>query len=343
MKKTFLVVLVTLVCLVGAGKALAASPVWIPGVLSDTEDLVGVRYRAFANITGAKEIYLGIPVLGVAVEGDWLEYDATWVTTWSETNQITFTFGSDTLAAQVYNSNGTFNATFPSVDSAIKHLKKESAPSDINFLQITIANGDTGTTVNFNDVFLNGSSLGSFGGNGSYNWSVSDDTLSSGFTITGALRLLGGFSTTALDQSMLEIKAGYAPPNHPPVCDFAYASPASLWPPNHKFVKVNVLGVTDPDSDPITISIDSIFQDELVNGKGDGNTSPDGKGIGTSSAEVRAERSGSGNGRFYHIGFTADDGKGGSCSGEVTVSVAKSMGKKGAAIDDGALYNSTLP
>ncbi len=325
MKKTFLVILVALMCFVGAGKALADPPVWIPGVLSDTEDLVGVRYRSFAN-TADPEVYLGIPDLGLPANRT--EEDVTWV----ETNQITFTYSNTAhkLTTQIYNGIETISAEFGNV----------AATDNINFLQITIVNSDTNTTVNFNDVFLNGASLGSFGGNLRHDWSVRDDTLYQGFTITGTLRLLGTFGT---DLSMLEIKAGYAPPNHPPVCDFAYASPASLWPPNHKFNKISVLGVTDPDNDPITIRIDSIFQDEPVNGTGDGNTAPDGKGIGTSSAEVRAERAGSGNGRFYHIGFTADDGKGGTCTGAVAVSVPKNKGKKGSPIDDGARYDSTLP
>jgi hypothetical protein len=333
MKKTFLVILVALMCFVGAGKALAADPpVWIPGVLSDTEDLVGVRYRAFANITDEKEIYLGIPPdFAARTDGD---------VTWVETNQITFTYdptGKGTLTTII---NGGSPIEFTNVSDNL--AGKESTLSDINFLQITIVNSDTNTTVNFNDVFLNGASLGSFGGNLRHDWSVRDDTLYEGFAITGTVHLLGTFGTDPA-VSMLEIKAGYAPPNNPPDCSKVYPSKTSLWPPNHKFVKVNVLGVTDPDGDPITIRIDSIFQDEPVNGKGDGNTSPDGQGIGTSSAEVRAERQGSGNGRVYHIGFTADDGKGGTCSGVVLVGVPKSQGKKGGPVDDGALFNSTVP
>jgi hypothetical protein len=79
------------------------------------------------------------------------------------------------------------------------------------------------------------------------------------------------------------------------------------------------------------------------NGLGDGDTSPDGFGVGASTAEVRAERAGNGNGRSYHISFTADDGRGGACSGEVLVTVPKSRGNNGAAVDDGALYDSTVP
>jgi cell wall-associated NlpC family hydrolase len=131
--------------------------------------------------------------------------------------------------------------------------------------------------------------------------------------------------------------------NQPPVCASAGPSVASLSPPNHNLVSVNVIGVTDPESDPVVITITSIFQDEPVNGTGDGDTSPDGQGIGTPTAMVRAEAAGSGNGRVYHISFTANDSRGGVCSGKVLVSVPKSQGKNGAAVDDGALYDSTLP
>ncbi|MCA9840016.1 MAG: ExeM/NucH family extracellular endonuclease [Trueperaceae bacterium] len=131
--------------------------------------------------------------------------------------------------------------------------------------------------------------------------------------------------------------------NAPPRCDSASASTKVLWPANHQMVNISVLGVTDPDGDAFTISIDSIFQDEPVSGLGSGDTSPDGAGIGSSTAQVRAERAGNANGRYYHIGFTATDSFNSSCSGEILVSVPKSQGKKGAAVDDGALFDSTLP
>lgn len=128
--------------------------------------------------------------------------------------------------------------------------------------------------------------------------------------------------------------------NSAPVCDGAEPSISMLWPPNHQFVSIEVEGVTDPDGDPVTITIDSIFQDEAVDAPGSGNTAPDGMGIGTSTAQVRAERVGGGNGRVYHIFFTATDGNGGSCSGEVLVGVPKSPNRT--AVDDGALFDSTV-
>ena len=94
----------------------------------------------------------------------------------------------------------------------------------------------------------------------------------------------------------------------------------------------------DPDGDPLSITIDSIFQDERV--RGPGNHHPDGQGVGTSTAEVRAERDGRGDGRVYHISFTADDGLGGICMGEVLVGVPHD--RNSSPIDGGPLYDSTI-
>jgi hypothetical protein len=112
------------------------------------------------------------------------------------------------------------------------------------------------------------------------------------------------------------------PPNEIPDCSAAEPSKALLWPPNHKFVSITIDGVTDGDDDSISLTIEGITQDEELNakGKGDGNTSPDGV-IDGDTAEVRAERAGTGDGRVYEISFTADDGNGGSCTGSVTVGV----------------------
>lgn len=136
--------------------------------------------------------------------------------------------------------------------------------------------------------------------------------------------------------------------NEPPDCSNATASQSTIWPPNHKMVDITVVGVTDPDGDPVTITVDSIYQDEPVDTTGDGKFSPDGKGVGTDTAEVRAERTGSkkvpGNGRVYHIGYSATDGNGGSCptGQEVLVGVPHDQGKGSTPVDDGPLYDSTV-
>jgi hypothetical protein len=126
-------------------------------------------------------------------------------------------------------------------------------------------------------------------------------------------------------------------------CSDAVASPGLLWPPNHQMVPISVLDVIDPNGGTVTVTVTSVYQDEHVNGNGDGDTSPDATGVGTTHASVRSERAGNGDGRVYHISFSATSSSGGSCTGQVTVGVPKSQGKKGGPVDGGALYNSTLP
>ena len=128
--------------------------------------------------------------------------------------------------------------------------------------------------------------------------------------------------------------------NGAPSCDAAYTVPGYLWPPDKQLHAITVTGVTDPNGDPVTITITGIRQDEPV---GRGNLSPDGQGVGTSTAEVRSERSGKGDGRVYHIYFTATDAAGAACNGEVRVGVAHDEGGSLDAIDGGPIYDSTIP
>jgi hypothetical protein len=126
--------------------------------------------------------------------------------------------------------------------------------------------------------------------------------------------------------------------NRAPDCSAAAASPALLWPPSNKFVPVSIGGVADADGDPLTLAVTGIRQDEPV---GTGNKAPDGRGVGTATAELRAEKLGSGDGRVYHVSFTASDGHGGACTGEVRVSVPHDQARP--AVDGGPLYDSTVP
>jgi cysteine-rich repeat protein len=70
-------------------------------------------------------------------------------------------------------------------------------------------------------------------------------------------------------------------------------------------------------------------------------TCPDAAGIGTSTASVRAERDENGDGRVYHVTFRADDGRGGQCTGTVTVCVPHDMGAGATCVDQGPLTSST--
>jgi hypothetical protein len=102
-------------------------------------------------------------------------------------------------------------------------------------------------------------------------------------------------------------------------------------------VAVGISGVTDPDNNA-TITITGVFQDESTNGQGNGDTAPDAIINGDGTVFLRAERAGNGDGRVYHIHFTASDDEG-SASGVVLVKVPHS--NKSVAIDGGELFDST--
>ena len=135
--------------------------------------------------------------------------------------------------------------------------------------------------------------------------------------------------------------------NQPPDCSTAYADPGCLWPPTTQMVPINILGVTDPDGDPITVTITNITSDEATaTGKGAAGPkkAPDASGVGTSQAMLSAERSGRGDGRVYVISFTAADpaGFGFECMGTVQVNVpVKGSSTDCPAVDSGQKYDAT--
>lgn len=127
-----------------------------------------------------------------------------------------------------------------------------------------------------------------------------------------------------------------------PDCSGAAASQGVIWPPNHTMVAETIIGVTDPFGLPTTILVTGIQQDEPVETDGSGNTQPDGSGIGTATAYVRAERAGPGTGRLYFISFSATDSSGAQCTGTVQAYVPHDQGQGFVPTDTGQRYDSTL-
>ena len=133
-------------------------------------------------------------------------------------------------------------------------------------------------------------------------------------------------------------------PNRTPDCTHAFAFDFELRPANHQLVPVWISGVRDPDGDPPAIVVTRITQDEPLNGFRDGNTCPDGTGVGTAMPRVRAEHARLGDGRVYHLSFNADDGKGGTCSGTVEVCMPRhGPREERRCVDQGPLFDSTGP
>lgn len=124
--------------------------------------------------------------------------------------------------------------------------------------------------------------------------------------------------------------------NRPPDCRTVRPSPDSLWPPNHALRTVALAGATDPDGDPVTLTVTGVTQDEPLDGLGDGDTAPDAALVPGLSHQVRlrAERSGKGDGRVYRVSFEGSDGHGGTCSATVSVIVVRDRGRD-SAVDSG--------
>ncbi len=111
----------------------------------------------------------------------------------------------------------------------------------------------------------------------------------------------------------------------PPAIDDVVPTPELLWPPNHKMRPIRVTAsVSDVcDATPVC-RIVSVTSNEPVNSQGDGNTKPDWEITGDLTVDLRAERSGRGNGRLYTLEVECIDTASHSASAEAFVSVPHS-------------------
>jgi len=134
--------------------------------------------------------------------------------------------------------------------------------------------------------------------------------------------------------------------NLPPDVSRATPTTARILKLDHSFEAVGIAGVSDPEADPVTITITGVTQDEPVSGLWPGDKAPDAAGVGTSEVKLRAERDPGtpekpGNGRVYTVSFKATDPLGASTTGKVKVTVPPVLRWDSVAIDDGRKYDST--
>ncbi|MFT5113372.1 MAG: hypothetical protein ACI8P9_002703 [Parasphingorhabdus sp.] len=126
----------------------------------------------------------------------------------------------------------------------------------------------------------------------------------------------------------------------------AQPSSACLWPRDHKLLLVKITGISDTD-DNATITIDSVTQDEATNGTGIGDTAIGDTGpdavIEDGNLYLRAESSDTGDGRVYHVNFTASNANG-EKAGKIDVRVPNDQGSAScdSVIDSGENYDSIL-
>jgi uncharacterized repeat protein (TIGR01451 family) len=129
--------------------------------------------------------------------------------------------------------------------------------------------------------------------------------------------------------------------NPPPI--ITLNSPISLWPPNHKYHTVTVAQMVESVRDNCPISIDDVVielvtSDEPDDAIGDGNTINDIViGADCRSVQLRAERSGTGDGRVYTVTLRLRDSGGAVTRAYFEVSVPHSQNGDPAVKGDTAL------
>ena len=164
-------------------------------------------------------------------------------------------------------------------------------------------------------VYFDGTTIGKNGVNGPY---YLVDVSLTNMHGEGALVAPLAFAT---DPYLASQFAGFRGDTTPPNITVS-ASPAVLWPADHKMheIKVNVSATDNMDSNP-TVVLDSITSNQNENMLGDGSTSPD---ITVQDGKIflRAERSGTLKGdRVYVIWYSATDASGNTAKGFATVTV----------------------
>jgi hypothetical protein len=114
----------------------------------------------------------------------------------------------------------------------------------------------------------------------------------------------------------------------PPVISNVSANPSTIWPPDHNMIDVTVNYDVSDDFTPASEIASSLHVscNEPVNTTGDGNTAPDIEIVDAHRLRLRAERSGTGEGRVYTITITCRDSAQNSSSKTTTVVVPKSHG-----------------
>ncbi len=114
----------------------------------------------------------------------------------------------------------------------------------------------------------------------------------------------------------------------PPAVEEVVASPAVLWPPNLRMVKVTLRAAVSHVCGDATWSIVVVQCNEAAHALGDQRTLPDWSITGADTVFLRAERSGRGDSRVYYIQVQATDASGNRSEiRTVTVTVPKRLGE----------------
>jgi hypothetical protein len=112
-----------------------------------------------------------------------------------------------------------------------------------------------------------------------------------------------------------------------PAIELRPIGPGVLWPPDHRMVVVEVSAVASDRCGPVEVALQSVTSNEPDDapGAGDGHTIGDVRGVEIGrpdfAFQLRAERSGAGEGRKYTARYRAIDGSGRTADAAIVVTV----------------------
>lgn len=298
------------------------------GTDPDTEEQSALVY-SWTQIAG--------PTVSISNTGANASFTAPLISSGGDTN-VTVTL---TFALTVTDPNGASGTN--SVDVVVANVNH--APTAVVGNNLTVNEGASVTlngsassdpdsdSLTYSWVQVSGPAVALTGTNTSLPQFMAPFVNTTGATLQFQLTVNDGFGGTSTATTTVTVNNINTPPN------VAHAQPSvtTLWPPNHSMVKVSILGIIDPENNA-TLQITGVTQDEPTNGNGDGDTDVDAVINNDGTVLLRAERSGNGNGRVYHVHFIASDFEG-SASGVVNVNVPHN--KNATVIDGGELYDST--
>jgi uncharacterized OB-fold protein len=110
-----------------------------------------------------------------------------------------------------------------------------------------------------------------------------------------------------------------------PVITSVSADPAVLWPPDHNMRPVVVTIASTDNCSGTTCRIIDVSCNEPVEATGDGSTEPDWNIMSSDTVNLRAERSGTGEGRVYTITVECIDASGNRSQATTSVAVPHDM------------------
>jgi len=250
----------------------------------------------------ASYVYTGSVIQATASAGATIGYSG------SCTNVGTCTAKATTAGdANHLGSDAGANAEITKADATVVvtpyDVEYDGQPHTATVTSITGVNGETGATVGAVTLSTTHTNVGTY----------STDS----WSFTGAANY-NDIAATVITNTIKDTTA--------PVITSLSTNAPTLWPPNHKMVAVTVSALATDLVGVSSLKIISATSSEPDNGLGDGDTAGDIQVTGDLTLNLRAERSGKGNGRTYTITVEARDAAGNPSTKTCTVFVPKSQG-----------------